>query len=211
MLGRVRSGPLRVAIFVFDGVDELDAIAPYEVLVNGERAGAPIDVRLVTLEAADEVTGSHGLRVRPDGVWDGEADLVIVPGGGWNDRGPEGAWAQAQRGDLPRAVAEHHRAGGHVAAVCTGGMLAAAAGVVGGRPATTHARARDELREAGADVRHDRVVDHGDLITAGGVTSGIDLALWILEREFGERVADAVAREMEYERVAAVRAAGGEG
>jgi transcriptional regulator GlxA family with amidase domain len=56
-------------------------------------------------------------------------------------------------------------------------------------------------------VRDDRVVDHGDLITAAGVTSGIDLALWILEREFGARVADEVAREMEYERVAAVRAA----
>ncbi len=200
-------GSLRVAIFVFDGVDELDAVGPYEVFSNGERAGAPIEVRLVTLEERDEVVGSHGLRIRPDGAWDGEADLVVVPGGGWNDRGPEGAWAEAQRGDLPRALAEHHGGGGHVASVCTGGMLLAAAGVVAGRPVTTHARARDEMREAGGDVRHDRVVDHGDLVTAGGVTSGIDLALWVLEREFGERVADAVAQEMEYERVAAVRAA----
>jgi transcriptional regulator GlxA family with amidase domain len=56
-------------------------------------------------------------------------------------------------------------------------------------------------------VRHDRVVDHGDLITAGGVTAGVDLALWIVEREFGERVADEVAQEMEWERVAAVQAA----
>ena len=203
----MRSGPLRVAIFVFDGVDELDAVGPFEVLANGERAGAPIDVRLVTLAERDDIVGSHGLRIRPDGMWDGEADLVIVPGGGWNDRGSEGAWAEAQRGDLPRAISEHHTGGGHVAGVCTGGMLLAAAGVIGGRPATTHARARDELREAGADVRHDRVVDHGDLLTAGGVTSGIDLALWILEREFGARIADAVAREMEHERVAAVRAA----
>ena len=198
---------LRVAIFLFDGVDELDAVGPYEVLANGERAGAPIDVRLVTLEERDDVVGSHGLRMRPDGVWDGEADLVIVPGGGWNDRGPEGAWAEAQRGDLPRALAAHRAAGGHLAAVCTGGMLLAAAGVVEGRPVTTHARAKDELREAGGDVRHDRVVDHGDLLTAGGVTSGSDLALWILEREFGVGVADAVSREMEYERVAAVRPA----
>jgi putative intracellular protease/amidase len=91
MLVRVRSGRLRVAIFLFDGVDELDAIGPYEVFSNGERAGAPIDVRLVTLDETDEIGGSHGLRLRPDGVWDGEADLVIVPGGGWNDRGPEGA------------------------------------------------------------------------------------------------------------------------
>src|SRR5437763_8808068 len=164
--GRVRSGPLRVAIFVFDGVDELDAVGPFEVLANGERAGAPIDVRLVTLDERDDIVGSHGLRIRPDGMWDGEADLVIVPGGGWNDRGSEGAWAEAQRGDLPRAISEHHTGGGHVAGVCTGGLLLAAAGVIGGRPATTHARARDELREAGADGRHDRGVDHGDRPTA---------------------------------------------
>jgi transcriptional regulator GlxA family with amidase domain len=198
---------VRVAIFLFDGVDELDAIGPYEVLANGERAGAPIDVRLVTLEERDEIVGSHGLRMRPDGVWDREADLVIVPGGGWNDRGPAGAWAEAQRGDLPRALAEHRARGGHLAAVCTGAMLLAAAGVVEGRPVTTHARAKDELRAAGGDLRHERVVDHGDLITAGGVTSGIDLALWILEREFGAHVADAVAQEIEHERVAAWRAA----
>jgi transcriptional regulator GlxA family with amidase domain len=196
-----------VAIFVFDGVDELDAVGPYEVFSNGEQAGAPIEVRLVTLEECDEVVGSHGLRIRPDGAWEGEADLVVVPGGGWNDRGAEGAWAEAQRGHLPRALAEHHGRGGHVASVCTGGMLLAAAGVVAGRPVTTHAGARDEMREAGGDVHHDRVVDHGDLITAGGVTAGIDLALWILERHFGARVADAVAEEMEHERVAAVRPA----
>jgi transcriptional regulator GlxA family with amidase domain len=195
-----------VAIFLFDNVDEIDAIGPYEVFSNAEQFGSPVEVRLVTLEERDEVVGSHGVRIRPHLAWDGKADLVIVPGGGWNDRGPEGAWAEAQRGDLPRALLDHQRTGGHLASVCTGGMLLASAGVVSGRPATTHASVRDQLAEAGADVRHDRVVDHGDLITAGGVTAGIDLALWILEREFGERVADEVAQEMEYERVAAVRA-----
>jgi transcriptional regulator GlxA family with amidase domain len=116
-----------VAVFVFDGVDE--------VFSNGERAGAPIEVRLVTLEERDEVVGSHGLRIRPDGPWD-----------------------------------------------CRRRWPSTTAGV-----ATSHRCAR--------------------AITAGGVTSGIDLALWVLRREFGERVADAVAQEMEYERVAAVRAA----
>src|SRR5204862_6506980 len=132
----------------------------------------------------DEVVGSHGLRIRPDGAWDGEADLVVVPGGGWNDRGPEGAWAEAQRGHLPRALAEHHGRGGHVASVCTGGMLLAAAGVVAGRRVTTHARARDEMQEAGGDVHHDRVVAHGDLITAGAGTSRSPPARSVLERHF---------------------------
>jgi putative intracellular protease/amidase len=95
-----------VAIFLFDNVDELDAIGPYEVFSNAEQFGSPVEVRLVTLEEREEVVGSHGVRVRPHGAWDGEADLVIVPGGGWNDRGPEGAWAD-QRGWSPAGPPRH--------------------------------------------------------------------------------------------------------
>ena len=58
---------MEVAVLVFDGFDELDAIGPYEILVNAAQLGADLCVRLLTLRPADEVTGSHGLRVRPDG------------------------------------------------------------------------------------------------------------------------------------------------
>lgn len=189
-----------VEIVVFDGFDELDAIGPYEVLVNAAGLGADLRVRLVTLEPAEEVVGSHGLRVRPDGVLEGRPNLVVVPGGGWNDQAEKGAWAEAQRGTLPEAIARLHGAGSTVAAVCTGGMLLSAAGLLRGRPATTHHGALEELREAGAEVVEARVVDDGDIVTAGGVTSGIDLALWLVEREFGEELAGKVATEMEYER-----------
>jgi transcriptional regulator GlxA family with amidase domain len=79
-------------------------------------------------------------------------------------------------------------------------MLAAAAGLTKGRPAVTHHLALEDLRDAGADVVEARVVDDGDLVTAGGVTSGLDLALWLLERHFGNEVASAVEGRLEHER-----------
>jgi len=191
---------LEVAILVFDGVDELDAIGPYEVFRNAAGLGADLRARLVTLEPADEITGSHGLRFRPDGTLQGTPDLVLVPGGGWNDRSESGAWAEARRGTLPEAVVRLHGEGATVASVCTGGMLLSAGGLTKGRPATTHHGAVEELRQAGAEVVEARVVDDGDLVTSGGVTSGIDLALWLVEREFGAEMADGVASNLEHDR-----------
>jgi transcriptional regulator GlxA family with amidase domain len=192
---------VRIAVVVFEGFDELDAIGPLEVLANAAKAGADLEVALVTLDGAAEVTGSHGLRVRPDGRLDPDrTDLLVVPGGGWNDRAARGAWAEAERGDLPAAIAATHRAGAQVATVCTGAMLATAAGLTRGRPAITHHGAVEDLSAAGAQVVEARVVDDGDLVTAGGVTSGIDLALWLVERHFGAELAEAVAAEIEHPR-----------
>ncbi|MFB6176115.1 MAG: DJ-1/PfpI family protein, partial [Halobaculum sp.] len=141
----------------------------------------------------------------PDGTLadpgsDDAPDLLVVPGGGWNDRSMAGAWAEYQRGAIPDAVAAHHDAGATVASVCTGGMLLAKAGVLDGRPAVTHASALEDLRETEADVREERVVDDGSVVTAGGVTSGIDLALVLVERFAGSAVAEQVSETMEYER-----------
>jgi len=171
------------------------------VLRNAAAGGADLEVALVTLDGAAEVTGSHGLAVRPDGRLDPDrTDLLVVPGGGWNDRAPRGAWAEAERGELPAAIAAAHRAGAQVATVCTGAMLATAAGLTRGRPAITHHGAVEELRASGAQVVEARVVDDGDLVSAGGVTSGIDLALWLVERHVGAAAAEAVAAEIEHPR-----------
>jgi transcriptional regulator GlxA family with amidase domain len=193
---------MRVAVVVFEGFDELDAIGPLEVLRNAAAMGATgLSVELVALDGAAEVTGSHGLRVRTDGRLDPEGtDLLVIPGGGWNDRGAHGAWAEAERGDLPAAIAAAARGGAVVATVCTGAMLAATAGLTRGRPAITHHGAVEDLRASGARVVEARVVDDGDLVTAGGVTSGIDLGLWLVERHFGTDLADAVAAEIEHPR-----------
>lgn len=190
-----------IDILLFDGFDELDAIGPYEVFQNASRAGASLKVTLTTLHPTELVRASHGLRVEPDKQFSvASSDLVLVPGGGWNDRGAAGAWAEAERGDLPAAVARSHEAGSIVASVCTGGMLLARAGLTEGRPATTHAGALSDLETSGAELVDARVVDDGTILTAGGVTAGLDLAFHLVEREFGIEVATSVSTTMEYER-----------
>ncbi|WP_410767219.1 DJ-1/PfpI family protein [Haloferax sp. DFSO60] len=192
-----------VAILVFDGFDELDAIAPFEVFQNAGAFGNDCEARIVTLDQREFVTASHGLRVGVDGVLDPETDrpdLLVIPGGGWNNRAEKSAWAEAEKGDIPAAIATLHDEGATVAGVCTGGMLLSRAGILAGRPAITHNSALSDLRETDAEIVEARVVDDGDVLTAGGVTSGLDLSLHIVEREFGAYVAEQIATEIEYER-----------
>jgi transcriptional regulator GlxA family with amidase domain len=197
---------MRIDIILFAGFDELDALGPFEVLQNAALLGADFEVRLVSLSGAGELVGAHGLRVyAAAGLREGPPpEIIVVPGGGWNDRHQEGVRTEAARGEIPAYLAELHRAGATIAAVCTGAMLVAAAGLLRGRPAITHHGAIEDLRSAGAEIIDERVVDDGQLITAGGVTSGLDLAFWLVERFAGSEVAAEVAREMEYQRVGTV-------
>ncbi len=189
-----------IEVILYDGFDELDALAPYEVLRTAEALGAPIRAELVGAHGAATITASHGSRVVVDRGPSSAADMVLVPGGGWNTRSEAGAWGEVQRGTFPARLAEIHAEGTIVASVCTGAMLLAAAGITNGRPATTHHNAIGDLRDSGARIVEARVVDDGDVMTAGGVTSGLDLALRVVERQAGRAVAEAVAHEIEYER-----------
>ncbi|MFC7081595.1 DJ-1/PfpI family protein [Halorussus caseinilyticus] len=190
-----------IAVVIYEGFDEMDAVGPFEVFSHASERGCDLDVSVRTLDTADRVTASHGLTVAVDGrLADADPDLVVVPGGGWNDRADASAWAEAERGDLPDAIADLHERGVTLAAVCTGGMLLAEAGILDGRPAVTHASALGDLRETDAKVVDARVVDDGDVVTAGGITSGLDLALHLVGRLCGESVAEEVATAMEYER-----------
>jgi transcriptional regulator GlxA family with amidase domain len=188
-----------IEILLFDGFDELDAVGPWEVLANAARARDDVEVALVTAAGARTVRASHGLEVLAHGAPSERPDVLVVPGGGWGDRAPQGAWAEVQRGVLPQAIAARHAAGTTVASVCTGALLVAAAGLLEGRPATTHHTALDDLARYGARVVRDRVVDDGDILSAAGVTSGIDLALHLVERRLGADLATAGAREIEWE------------
>lgn len=187
---------MRVEVLLFDGCDELDALGPYEVLAGQSE----LDVALVALHRDRAITASHGAQIQPRSGLSEAPDLLIVPGGGWNDHAPQGAWAEAARGEIPQAVASRHSAGTTVASVCTGAMLLAAAGLLRGRPAVTHHGALDDLRATGATVIDARVVDDGDILSAGGITSGLDLGLWLVERELGADAAARAAAELEYER-----------
>jgi transcriptional regulator GlxA family with amidase domain len=186
------------AIVLYEGFDELDAVGPFEVLANAGRYGGPFEPRLVTLDPVERVTASHGLRVEPHGTLEGTPDLLLVPGGGWTT-GDGGAREQVEDGALPAAVADAFEAGATVASVCTGAMILAHAGLLDGRPAATHAGAREDLA-AFAEVREERVVDDDRVLTAGGVTAGLDLAVHLVGREAGREVADRVVEEMEYRR-----------
>jgi transcriptional regulator GlxA family with amidase domain len=187
-------------IVLYDGFDELDGIGPFEVLRSAEQRGGPFSVTLVTRSLRERVTASHGLTIEPDGVLD-QPDLLVVPGGGWSDGG--GVRREYEAGDLPAAIADVHEAGGTVASVCTGALLLAHAGVLDDRPATTHHTALDDLGDTASPVDA-RVVDDGDVLTAGGVTAGIDLALWLVERFGDEALAADVATTLEHDRSEAI-------
>ncbi len=193
--------PLRVHVVLFDGVEELDFAAPYEVFSASrfftDRA---VEVRYVTTSRPGFVRASYGTRVGVEHGWaPQEADVVVVPGGGYARREDPGVWAEVRRGTLPRALAAAPRPGLTVAALCTGVMLLSAAGLTRGRPCTTHHKARPDLEREGGVLKNARVVDDGDLVTAGGITSGLELALWLVRRELGADAATGIEAMLEYE------------
>ncbi|MFF8815431.1 DJ-1/PfpI family protein [Streptomyces pactum] len=193
--------PLRAHVVLFRGVEELDLAAPYEVLAaSGHFTERDVEVRYVSLDGPGTVTAAFGTRLRVDHRWaPAEADLLVVPGGGYARREDPGVWAEIRRGALPRALAAARRPGLTIAGLCTGVMLLSAAGLTRGRPCTTHHRAQADLVEQGGVLKQARVVDDGDLVTAGGVTSGLDLALWLVRRELGVDAALGLEGMLEYE------------
>ena len=189
---------MRIAIALFDGVEELDFAGPWEVLAYWAREVAA-DAEVFTVAASlDPVTAAKGLRVLPDRTWDdaGQIDVVIMPGG----RGSRVLLgADEPLHDRLRALA----AGGTLmTSVCTGALVYAAAGMLRGRPATTHWDNLDELAALDATIviRPDaRYVDDGDVITAAGVSAGIDMALHLVVRLDSADAARRTKREIQYD------------
>lgn len=186
---------MKIDIAVFDGMDELDAVGPLEVLRR-----ADFDVLLVTREPVDFVTCANGLRIVPDGLPREAAEILIFPGGGWSARSAAGVRAEVDGRRWVPLIESALARGTILASVCTGAMILASAGVLANRRATTHHGALDDLEASGAVVLAQRVVDDGDRITSGGVTSGIDLGLWLVERFAGAQHADRIAQALEYPR-----------
>ena len=185
---------MRIEIIVFDGFDELDAFGPFEVLAQTE-----LDIALVTVDRPRSIVSQLGLQLNISESL-GEPDAIIVPGGGWLNRAEQGSWAEVQRGELPAALRTHADRTQWIASVCTGALVLAESGLLHGRFATTNRNAFDELRPFVRDVLSERVVEDGRRITAGGLTAGIDLGLWIIERTLGTARADQRAAEIEYQR-----------
>jgi transcriptional regulator GlxA family with amidase domain len=184
---------ITIGILVFDEAEELDFVGPFEVFGMAAEFEQPCRT-LVISETLEAVRCAHGLRVLPDHAIDGapDLDLLIVPGG-------RGARLHARKN--PKILAFVRRQKGTVASVCTGAMVLAAAGVLDGIEATTHYAHYDRLREfERVQVREGvRFVMHDQVATSAGVTAGIDLALALTKRFFGEAVAERIAKNLEWE------------
>ncbi|GHF05845.1 DJ-1/PfpI family protein [Streptomyces morookaense] len=208
-------------VVLFDGFDPLDVVAPYEVLeAGGPATGGALRVELVSAEGAREVPSAFGaVSLRAVGAFDPDrADLVVVPGAAGRMPAGEGTGqepaapddgvpsipdvlARALRTPLPALLKSAlDRPGSTVATVCGGSLLLAMAGLLKGRHAVTHHQGMEHLAACGAVAVDARVVDDGDLVTGAGVTSGLDVGLHLLEREFGPRVAHAVEQLLSHER-----------
>jgi transcriptional regulator GlxA family with amidase domain len=186
---------IRVAFPIFPGAEELDLAGPWEALALARDYGEH-EIELLTAALTREpVRLRGGLRVVPDYAFGSEpaAEAIVVPGGpGTRDEPawrPVVAWVGARR-ETPL-----------ITSVCTGAFVLARTGLLDGRRATTHYSRLDELREQHPEVHvvdGQRVVDEGNVITAGGVTAGIDLGLHLVERWFGTELAAQVIEVMEY-------------
>ena len=201
--------PLAVQIILFDGFDLLDAIGPYEVFQAAEMfSNGGVKVDLVSSGGARSVaSGLGGLKIPTSGAPDlEEADIILLPGAaGPLDPDHEGSvpslLARESSGPIADVAREAlERADVTVATVCGGSLVLGLAGLIRARPAVTHHLGMAALAASGATPVKARVVDDGMLVTGAGVTSGVDLALHLVERELGPRFAHAVENLLEHER-----------
>jgi len=185
---------MRVGILLFDDAEELDFVGPLEVFGVASRIVPSLKVLTVS-KNGQPIRGRYGLRVQPDyAIADcPHLDLLIVPGG-------KGASEHARYDNTIIAFVKTHHSKQQVASICTGALVLAEAGILAGRNATTHHSALDALRQY-ADVHvveGTRFVIENGVATSAGISAGIDLALELVRRNFGEKVTQEVVQTMEY-------------
>lgn len=189
---------LSIGIFVFEGAEELDFAGPFEVLAAWAILFPDDGVSVFTVAPeAGPITGAKGLQVIPDHSWASAPpiDVLVYPGGRGN---------RAHLGDPAVAawlasVRDHAQL---ITSVCTGALVLADVGLLDGRPATTHWQYLDTLRDLGDDIElrsGERFVDDGDIITAAGVSAGIDMALHLIARLHSVERAREVRRYIQYD------------
>ncbi|MDQ4070929.1 MAG: DJ-1/PfpI family protein [Actinomycetota bacterium] len=187
-----------VGVFLFPGVEELDFVGPWEVLRAWERVW-PDDGQQVLLLAREEgtITCAMGMRVVPEVTWASAPplDVLVYPGG-------QGTVAQLGDESIRTWVRDTARGGTLMTSVCTGALVFADAGLLDGRPATTHWASLDHLANLGRDIEvrpDDRFVDDGNVITSSGVSAGIDMALHLVARLATPDRAREVRRYIQYD------------
>ena len=184
-----------IAIVLFEGAEELDFAGPWEVFTM---LGAIEDesVRAFTVsERGGEVRCAKGLRVTADYSFDDcpQADIVVIPGG-------QGTRREVENPTMVDFIKRLNRDAQVMTSVCTGSFVLAVAGLLEGKRATTHWASIHHLRkyEGVQVVDVERYVDEGHVITASGVSAGIDMALYLVGREWSPTTARRVQKAMEY-------------
>jgi transcriptional regulator GlxA family with amidase domain len=180
----------QIAILIFDGLTALDAIGPYEVLsrIPGH------EVRFVAQEAGPKRTDTGALGVQADvSLTDvSNPEIVLVPGG-------KGNRPLMTDDEVLGWLREAHQGSTWTTSVCTGALVLGAAGILEDKRATTHWAYLERLRELGARPVEERVVEDGKIVTAAGVSAGIDMALTLAGRLAGDQVAEAIQLGIEYD------------
>jgi len=188
----------RIGIFIFDGAEELDWAGPWEVLSAWAHNHPDDDVEVFTLaQRGEAVTCAKGLRVVPDYTWQSAPpiDVLVYPGG-------RGTRPQINDGDITEWITTTAARARLMTSVCTGSLVYASAGLLAGRPATTHWGSLETLAQLDATIEvrpDDRFVDDGDVITAAGVSAGIDMALHLIVRLHSVERAREVKRYIQYD------------
>ena len=181
---------MKIAIPIFDKVTALDAIGPYEVLSRVPAA----DLRFTSFDTGLVRTDNRMLALHADATFDefDDPDVLVFPGG----FGTRTLMRDQGLLDWVRRVHEHTE---WTTSVCTGSLVLGAAGLLDGLEATTHWSVMDVLAETGARPTDRRVVPQGKIVTAAGVSSGIDMALWLAGQIAGDTVAQAIQLGIEYD------------
>lgn len=181
---------MKIAILIFDKLTALDAIGPYEVL----RSVPGWEVKFVGPEKGPIRADSGALGLSADFGIDevSEADIVLVPGG-------EGNRPLMQDEAVLSWLRRIDEGTKWTTSVCTGSLVLGAAGLLEGKRATSHWAFLEQLRDFGADPVGGRYVQDGKIVTAAGVSAGIDMALHLVGQEVGPEVAQAVQLGIEYD------------
>lgn len=181
---------VRIAILIFDGLTALDAIGPYEVLSRLPEAELSFVAKEPGLKRTD--TGALGISADLAITEIPDPEVVLVPGG-------EGNRPLLGDDEVLAWLRIAHESSTWTTSVCTGALVLGAAGILGGKRATTHWAYLGRLRELGAEPVAERVVEDGKIITGAGVSAGIDMALTLAARISGEKVAEAIQLGIEYD------------
>ena len=183
-----------VGIVLFPKVEVLDFAGPYEVFACAKNAKGKTLFRAHTMAAGREVECQGGLRVRPDYLLDKAPglDIIVVPGG-------PGAREHHRQKPVLEFLRQRAETPADIVSVCTGSYLLAAAGLLGGLEATTHSARLDDFSKtfSKVKVKGEKIVDQGRIITSAGVSSGIDLALYLLEKYYGNETRSREAKRLD--------------